>query len=82
MNAHNCCSASKSGSENNAVPRLRAGFTDVLSTGIEIRWINVSVKPATNPPMPGANLRVVVNSTTITKSAVRMTSTTMVEPRP
>jgi hypothetical protein len=44
--------------------------------------MRVSVRPATSPPKPGANLRVVVNSTTITSSAVRMTSVTMAAPTP
>ena len=35
----------------NAGPVLRAGLTDVLVTGIEIKWINVSP----NPMAIGAN---------------------------
>ena len=35
-----------------AVPKLRAGFTDVLSTGIVARWIMPSVRPAARPPKP------------------------------
>ena len=69
-------------SANSAVPKLRAGLTDVLSMGMEMRWMTVSVRPATSPPKPGANLRVVVNSTTTTSSAVRMTSATTIAPKP
>ena len=35
--------------EQRRAPRLRAGLTDVLSTGIEMRWMRVSVRPATRP---------------------------------
>ena len=56
MNAHSCCSASVLVSANSHVPRLRAGLTDVLSTGIEMRWISVSVMPATEPAHSGREL--------------------------
>ena len=35
-----------------AVPMLRAGFTDVLSTGMVARWIIASVSPTARPPKP------------------------------
>jgi hypothetical protein len=53
MNAHSCSSAPVEVSANSAVARLRAGLTEVLSMGIEIRWMSVSVSPATRPPKPG-----------------------------
>ena len=37
-----------------AVAMLRAGFTDVLSTGIVMRWITVSIRPTVTPVKPGA----------------------------
>ena len=51
MNAQSCDSASDP--EKIAAPKLRAGFTDVLSTGIVARWIMPSVRPAARPPNPG-----------------------------
>ncbi len=82
MNAHSCWRASVDVSANRAVPMLRAGFTEVLSTGMEMRWMRVKVRPATTPPMPGANLRVVVKRTTMTRIPVSTTSATIVAPRP
>ena len=79
-NAQSCFIASVP--ENTAAPKLRAGFTDVLSTGIVARWIIVSVKPAARPPKPVGYPTVVVDSTTKTSSAVKTISTTAVEPRP
>jgi hypothetical protein len=35
-----------------AGPVLRAGFTDVLVTGILIRWIRVSARPMARPARP------------------------------
>ena len=39
---HNCCTAQPP--TNSACPVERAGLTEVLVTGIEIRWISVSAK--------------------------------------
>ena len=49
-NAHSWLSASEP--LKIAAPKLRAGFTDVLSTGIVARWIMPSVSPAARPPNP------------------------------
>ena len=44
-----------------AVARLRAGFTDVLSTGMVMRWITVSMSPTVTPVKPGdIDLRLVL----------------------
>ena len=57
-----------------AVARLRAGFTDVLSTGIVIRWISVSIRPTATPVKPGdIDLRLVL-AITNTNSAVNTIS--------
>ena len=42
QNSHNCCSASPP--TTNAGPVLRAGFTEVLVTGMLIRWMSVSAE--------------------------------------
>ena len=82
-NAHSCSSAPVSGSAKSAVAMLRAGFTEVLSTGIATRCTRVSVTPTTRPPMP-AGIRPPVDaaSTTTTSNAVSTISTTMAEPSP
>src|SRR5829696_74902 len=38
--------------EKMAVPKLRAGLTEVLSTGIVARWTIANAKPAASPPKP------------------------------
>ena len=38
----------------NATPVERAGLTDVLEIGIEIRWIRVSARPIARPANPWA----------------------------
>ena len=54
----------------------RAGFTDVLVTGIEIRWMSVSARPMATGAVPaGAPLRVAPMITT-RNSAVITTSHT------
>ena len=82
MKTHSCSSAPVEVSAKSAVPMLRAGLTDVRSMGMAMRCSSISVKPAIKPPKPGANLRVVVNRTTITRMAVRITSVTMAAPTP
>ena len=39
---------------NTAGPRLRAGFTEVLVTGMPTRWISVSTRPMAMPAKPTA----------------------------
>ena len=63
MNTQSCPSAFGEVSAKIAVAMLRAGLTLVLSTGIVTKWIKARVIPATRPPNPGANCRVVVAST-------------------
>src|SRR5215469_12815542 len=43
QNNHSCASAQPP--TNNAGPVLRAGFTEVLVTGMLIKWISVSTRP-------------------------------------
>lgn len=43
QNTHSCCSAQVPWKI--ATPVLRAGLTEVLVTGMLIRWISVSVRP-------------------------------------
>ena len=43
QNSQSCCSAQPP--TNSAGPVLRAGFTEVLVTGMLIRWISVSPSP-------------------------------------
>ena len=59
---------------------LRAGFTDVLSTGMLIRWISVKAKPiampanpagerfSVEPKMTNRNMNVSTNSASIAAS--------------
>ncbi len=61
-----------------AVARLRAGLTDVLSTGIVTRWISGEREAGGDGAEAGGRSRaVVVDSTTNTSSAVKTTSTTI-----
>ena len=72
MNTHSCFSAQPCW--NTAVARLRAGFTDVLSTGIVMRWITVSMRPIVTPVKPGyIDLRLVL-AITNTNNAVKTIS--------
>ncbi len=65
-----------------AVERLRAGFTDVLSIGIVMRWMSVSISPIASPVKPaGIDLRLVLAMTN-TKSAVKTISTRITTPSP
>src|SRR3546814_8873809 len=43
QNSHNCCNAQPPAIS--AGPVLRAGLTDVLVTGMQIKWISVSDSP-------------------------------------
>ncbi|MCY1250766.1 hypothetical protein D9M72_644350 [compost metagenome] len=57
QNNHSCCSAQPP--TNNAGPVLRAGLTEVLVTGMEIRWIRVRARPMAIGAKPaGARLSV------------------------
>ena len=50
MNNHSCSSAAPPA--NNAWLMLLAGLTDVLVTGILIRWIKVNIRPMAKPANP------------------------------
>src|SRR6185295_7497295 len=63
-----------------AVARLRAGFTEVLSTGMVMRWITVSIRPTAMPVNPGGIERRLVLAITKMKSAVNTISTRIAEP--
>ena len=52
----------------------RAGFTEVLVTGIEIRWISVSARPMASRRSPAGALWWVAPRMTMRKTAVSMTS--------
>ncbi len=72
MNTHSWLSAQLPW--NMAVARLRAGLTDVLSIGIEMRWMTVRVRPTVTPVRPtGIDLRL-VEAMTNTNMAVKKTS--------
>ena len=60
---------------------LRAGFTDVLSIGIVIRWTSVSISPTVRPVKPTVIEPRLVLAITKTNSAVNTTSTRMTTPR-
>src|SRR3954466_6630794 len=59
-----------------AGPVLRAGFTEVLVTGIEIRWINVRARPIGMPAKPTAAPFDVVPTMMNTKKKVSRASVT------
>src|SRR4051812_41609449 len=58
----------------NATPVERAGLTDVFDIGIEIRWINVSVRPIDKPANPFGARSSVEPRMTRRKTPVRTTS--------
>src|SRR5690606_8905863 len=58
------------------------GFTEVLSTGRDTRWMSVSTNPTANPPAAGGNFRCPVESTTNTSSAVMTISVTTIAVNP
>ena len=53
---------------------LRAGFTEVLSTGMVMRWMTVSMRPTAMPVKPGGIDRRLVLAMTKMKSAVKTIS--------
>ncbi|MCY1309847.1 hypothetical protein D9M70_599830 [compost metagenome] len=59
---------------NSAGPVLRAGFTEVLVTGIDTRWISVRHRPMAMPAKPAAARRAVAPRITIRNTAVITTS--------
>ena len=57
QNSHSCATAQSP--TNTATPVLRAGFTEVLVTGMLMRWISVSARPIASGAKPaGARLSV------------------------
>src|SRR5882672_1534009 len=63
QNSHSCSSAQPPA--NTATPVLRAGFTEVLVTGMLIRWMSVSARPIAMGAKPcGARLSVAPRMTT------------------
>lgn len=79
-NTHTCPSAS--GPANTAAAIDRAGFTDVLLTGMLIRWTSVSVKPMASGATALYSLLAVTERMTATKTAVRTISVSRTAPRP
>ena len=77
QNSHNCCSAQPP--TKSAGPVLRAGFTEVLVTGMLTRWMSVSANPMAMPANPtGARLWIAPMITT-RKPKVIVTSVTRLE---
>src|SRR5262249_11895402 len=67
QNSHSCASAQPPTSK--AGPVLRAGFTDVLVTGMLTRWISVSARPiASGANAVGARLSVTPRMTSRKKN--------------
>ena len=79
MNTQSCSSAQLPWKT--AVAMLRAGFTDVLSIGIVIRWISVSMSPTVRPVKPTVIEPRLVLAITKTNSAVNTISTRITTPR-
>ena len=51
MNSHTWLMALQLGQlENNATPSERAGFTEVLVSGMLMRWMSTKVRPMARPP--------------------------------
>ena len=67
---------------NNAWLVERAGLTDVLVTGIEIRWISVRVNPMASPAKPAGARESVAPWMTIRKKNVITTSIKNAAPSP
>ncbi len=61
---------------------LRAGLTDVLSIGIEIRWMSVSIRPTVRPVKPIVMEPRLVLAITKTKIAVKNSSAAITAPSP
>ena len=72
MKTQSCISAQNLGTPRST--RLRAGFTDVLSIGIVIRWIRVSIRPTVRPVKPTVIDRRLVLAITNTNNAVNTIS--------
>src|SRR5690606_37284972 len=66
----------------NATAVDRAGFTDVLVMGMEMRWISVSVRPMAARAKPTGARRSVAPRMTHTKRAVSTISMSRAESRP
>ena len=62
-------------------PMLRAGFTNVLVTGIPSRWIKTSTKPIGIPAKPTGALMSVAPRTVRIRKAVRTISAIKAAPR-
>jgi hypothetical protein len=62
-----------------ATPVLRAGFTEVLVTGMLMRWIRVSAKPIASGPKPAGARLSVAPRITIRKNAVSTISISRAE---
>ena len=73
QNSHSCPTAQPSPTSS-AGPVERAGLTEVLVIGIEIRWISVSDKPIASGPRPLGARRSVAPRMTIRKKNVSSTS--------
>ena len=69
-------------SANSAAAVERAGLTDVLVTGIEIKWISVSPRPMAIGAKPAGARDDVEPRIMIRKKAVRTTSIAKAAPRP
>lgn len=66
----------------NATPVERAGFTEVLEIGIEIRWIKVRDRPMDRPAKPFGARASVEPRITNRNIAVRTISVMITEMRP
>src|SRR5262249_59915048 len=60
--SHSCCTAQPP--TNSAGPVLRAGFTEVLVTGMLIKWMRVRQRPMAQPANPTGERRCVSPSDT------------------
>ncbi len=69
--------ASAQSPTNSAGARLRAGFTEVLVTGMLIRWIRASVRPMASGARPAGARLSVTPWMTSRKTNVRSSSITI-----
>ncbi len=60
---------------------LRAGFTDVLSTGMLMRWMRVSTRPMETPAKPAENLRWKMAAIVTVRNAVMTISVMITDAR-
>ena len=79
QNSQSCCKAQPP--TNSACPVERAGLTEVLSTGIEIRWIYVSASPMAMGAKPAGTRLSVEPRMTSKKNPVKMVSIRIAERR-